>query len=246
MKTEAKNDYHPDIYWEETGKSYPYYPSVKHRTRFILGEIGKLHSDELIIFDYGCGEGSNLLEISERFSTKRLSLSGCDISGEAIHIAQKKLPNAELYADVFPEMDYEPNCIICSEVLEHTEEYEKIFQWFALNLKSGGKLILTTQAGKIHMSDKYTGHTQHFSLQQLELLLKGHNFRIESKRYWGWPFFSLQKMLTNINFKKVRSDYLEGEMNWKKKVVFSLANGSYYIHDFIGAGPQIYLTAVRR
>jgi hypothetical protein len=113
-------------------------------------------------------------------------------------------------------------------------------------LVDGGRLILTTQAGKIHASDKYTGHTQHFEIAHLEAVLKHLGFEIEKSRPWGFPFFTLQKYLTNLRFEKVRQNYLEGELTLRKRCVFEIAYFLFYLHDFIKLGPQIYIVARKK
>ena len=50
--------YKADVYWQRTEISYPHYPTVKHRLRFILNTIRSSGVDRSSrIFDYGCGEG---------------------------------------------------------------------------------------------------------------------------------------------------------------------------------------------
>jgi hypothetical protein len=131
-------------------------------------------------------------------------------------------------------------------VIEHTKDYFYILRWIKNNLAEGGRLILTTQAGKIHASDKYTGHTQHFEITHLDAVLKHLGFEIEKSRAWGFPFFTLQKYLTNLRFEKVRLNYLEGELSLRKRFVFETAYILFYLHDLIRLGPQIYITAKKK
>ena len=128
-------------------------------------------------------------------------------------------------------------------MIEHTEKYLDIIKWIHNNLDKNGTFILTTQSGKIHASDRYTGHTQHFKSKELELLLKNEGFKIHKSFLWGFPFFTLQKYLTNINFKAVQKNYLEGELSFRKKIVFDITYLFYFIHDLIKQGPQIYIIA---
>lgn len=122
---------------------------------------------DLLIFDYGCGEGSILQNIAEHFRINHKQLTGCDTSRKAIEIAAAHLDGVELHSCVFPKLKKKQNIIICSDVIEHTQDYLDILHWITENLAEGGKLILTTQSGKIHESDTYTGHTQHFDIKYL-------------------------------------------------------------------------------
>lgn len=245
---ESENpDYNPDIYWSDTSISYPYYPTVRHRKRFIINELKKYGvNTETFIFDYGCGEGSVLSEVKKDFGLADSQLAGCDISAKAVEIARQKLDSQHLYTEVFPQLRQKCDFIICSEVIEHTKDYFHILRWIKNNLADGGRLILTTQAGKIHASDKYTGHTQHFELAHLNMVLEHLGFKIEKSRLWGFPFFTLQKFLTDLRFEKIRQNYLEGGLTFKKKVVFEMANALFYFHDLIKSGPQIYIVAQKK
>ncbi len=240
--------YNPDIYWNDTEISYPYYPTVRHRRRFILNSIEKysLNKPDVFIFDYGCGEATMLKEIKHRFKVKAEQLGGSDISKTAIYAAKSKVDSPYLYCNPFPELDRKCDVIICCELIEHTKDFHDILYWIKNNLTAEGLLILTTQSGKIHASDKYTGHTQHFSIHQLNAILKRLGFDIKYSSLWGFPFFTLQKYLTNVNFDKVRCNYLEGELTFRKKIVFEIAYLLYYVHDLIGFGPQIYIIASNR
>ncbi len=256
MKTKAESffekvssgdfEYNCNLYWENTETAYPYYPTVRHRKRYILDAIKNIKfTKETFVFDYGCGQGSILNEIKYQFRGQDTNLGGCDLSEVAIEYARKKINSPYLYPQVFPQLPVKCDVIVCSEVIEHTEDYLEILYWIKNHLNYSGLLILTTQTGKIHASDKYTGHTQHFDIYQLTHILERLGFRIESASRWGFPFFTLQKYLTNWNFEKIRQDYLEGELSLKKRIVFKIAFWVYFLHDFINSGPQIYIQAIR-
>jgi SAM-dependent methyltransferase len=246
--SESENpDYSPDIYWTDTGIAYPYYPTVRHRRRFIINELKRYGiNSSTFIFDYGCGEGSVLKEVGRVFNLSDSWLAGCDISAKAVEIARQKIDSRHLYAEIFPKLEHKCDFIVCSEVIEHTKDYFHILRWIKDNLAVGGRVILTTQADKIHASDRYAGHTQHFEITHLNTVLEHLGFEIEKSRLWGFPFFTLQKYLTNLRFEKVRKNYLEGQLTFRKKIVFEIANIIFYLHDFIKSGPQVYIVAKKK
>ena len=236
--------YNPDQYWQDTEDSYPHYPTVRHRKRFILKKLKKHFPDgNFSVFDFGCGEGTLLKTIQEMFQLQNDQVGGCDISEQAIVGAQQKLGSPHLTHDLYPPLQKSFDVMLCSEVLEHTTEYEAIIRYMYENLSPGGIMIVTTQTGRIHASDRYTGHTQHFKIQELTALMKGMGLKMVSARLWGWPFFTLQKYLTNLQFNRIRKNYLEGNLTLRKKIVFGLTYCAYYLHDFIPYGPQIYVVA---
>ena len=236
--------YNPDTYWESTEASYPHYPTVRHRKRFILNAIAcaKLPPG-FTVFDFGCGEASLLKSIQAKFRLLDDQLGGCDVSGRAVVSAKMKLKSPYLFHALYPDLPRTFDVMICSEVIEHTRDYKKILEWMHANLAPGGLLILTTQAGKIHGSDRYTGHTQHFDRRELTNLLISIGYKIEQSYLWGWPFFTLQKYMTDFRFEQIQANYLEGSLSLRKKIIFSLAYLAYCLHDLIPFGPQIYITA---
>ncbi len=238
------HDYDPDQYWRRTKDSYPHYPTIRHRKRFIRGVLQREGlGDDTFVFEYGCGSGGVLKDVRDQFLLRDTQLGGCDISSTAIELARRDIASPLLYISTSPELPRPCDVIICTEVLEHTTQYDKILKWSWENLAERGLLIVTTQAGKIHASDRYTGHTQHFQLPRLNALLVQLGFSLEQSRLWGWPLFTLQKYLTDVHFKSVQKGYLEGELTFKKRLVFGLATALYYLHDFIPFGPQIFIAA---
>jgi 2-polyprenyl-3-methyl-5-hydroxy-6-metoxy-1,4-benzoquinol methylase len=242
---EGQMNYDPDTYWKITENSYPYYPTVRHRKRFIVNSLKELiaQNKNLFVFDYGCGEGSVLNEVKRQFQLRDRQLGGCDISKRAVGIAKREVHSPYLYCGAFPELYKKCDVIICSEVIEHTKNYLDVLRWIKNNIADGGFLILSTQAGKIHASDKYTGHTQHFDISQLNSMLRQLEFKIEYSRQWGFPFFSLQKYVTDLSFDSVRKNYLEGALSVNKRFVFGVAYLLYFINNLMDAGPQIYIIA---
>lgn len=236
--------YNPDQYWQNTEDSYPYYPTVRHRKRFILRALKKhIQAPVFSAFDFGCGEGSLLKSIQNKFGLTQEHIGGCDISKKATERAQENLRSPHLIHALYPKLQHPFDAITCCEVLEHTTEYADILRWMYENLKSGGVMIVTTQTGRIHASDRYTGHTQHFRIRELRSLLEKMGLEILQARLWGWPLFTIQKYLTNVHFDRIRKNYLEGTLTLRKKIVFTIAYFVYVLHDLIPFGPQIYIVA---
>ncbi len=239
-----KSEYNPSQYWEKTENAYAYYPTVRHRKRFIIDNLKYFNFDEnTFVFDYGCGEGGILSEVKNKFNLESNQLGGFDVAENVILKLKEKFSSPHFYCEKLPVLDKKCSVVICSEVIEHTEKYEDIINWIYNNLDKNGLLLLTTQSGKIHASDLYTGHTQHFKIKELKSLLKNKGFKIHKSYLWGFPLFSLQKYLTDIRFKDIQKNYLEGNMTLRKKIVFNITYFLYFAHDLIKKGPQIYITA---
>ena len=244
--SEESFDYHPDRYWRSAGASYAAFPSVRHRRRFIVSAL-KQHrpTADSFIFDYGCGMGDVLEEVQRRYGLGDEQLGGCDISEEALSAARRKINTPFLYNELFPNLPKPCDVIICTEIIEHTEQYQRILSWIHDNLVPGGLVILTTQSGALHKSDLYAGHTQHFKIKQLNRLLEESDFAIRTSSLWGFPLFTIQKHLTDISFGSVRRGYVEGDLTFRRRLVFNLAYVMFRLGDGIHFGPQIYITATR-
>lgn len=234
-----------DMHWQNVELTYNHYPSVRHRWHFILKIIKKWrHKSEIKVFDYGYGNGGLLLKIRDALNLDSSKLFGCDSSKKATKMAGRAL-------DIGPSQlsSNPPNAffdvIICSEVIEHTTQYNDILDWLAAHLSSQGLLILTTQSGKIHASDSYTGHIQHFKLSSLVSSLRDRGLKVTYARNWGFPFFTLQKYLTDFKFESIKESYLEGTFTLTKQIIFSLAYYVFFLNYLLPGGPQIFIVATR-
>ena len=238
------SDVRADLYWQKAAKSYSHYPTVRHRWRFILKQLrGPMSKPGAKVYDYGCGEGGLLVRIQSAFRLLSSQLHGCDISAEAVNLAAKRLPGCTLEGCPPPSDENMYDAIVCCEVIEHTPDFGNILHWISRALMPGGTAVVTTQAGTIHASDRYTGHTQHFRLGELVEAIEALGLQIEQAYAWGFPFFTLQKYLTDFRFGAVRASYLEGELSIRKRIVFAAANFVYFLHDFVPCGPQLYIVA---
>ncbi len=197
----------------------------------------------MFVFDYGSGPGLLLEEIKSAFGLPDADLGGCDISRTGLEKARQRLPGGKFFVGEFPELERPIDVAITSEVIEHTAEYRKVLQWMADHLKPGGDLIITTPGGTMDPPDEYYGHIQHFTLPQLTSILEDLGLDVQVARYWGFPFFTLQKWVTKKNFDSIRDNYMHGELDWKKRLIFKATYYAYFVHDLVSKGPQIFIHA---
>jgi len=233
-----------ESYWDSGVELYESHPTGRHRRRFIRNRLRKERDRAgLRIFDYGCGTGAVLEDAARILFLDEEKIGGCDISPRAIELVRNRFPGGSFYLEAYPEVDEKLDIVICSEVIEHTSEYRSILEWIAGHLREGGLLILTTPRIPMDPPDRAYGHVQHFRLRDLEMILSGLGFRIESSREWGFPLFTLQKWVTRRSFSKVSESFLEKPMNRAKHLFFYLVYLAYFIHDLVPRGPQLYIAA---
>jgi len=239
-------EYYSD-FWEKSVDLYESHPTGRHRRRFVRNALNNEKFNKTpFIFDYGCGAGSVLAEIQKIFDLPEDCFGGCDISKTAIEIVNGKFPGGQFYPSGFPEMEKAIDIAICSEVIEHTERYRDILTWLSNNIAPGGLLILTVPGTPMDPPDVSYGHVQHFELDELRDMLRDRGFELEIARRWGFPFFTLQKLVTRLFFKKIEAGVINTPMNTRKRTVFSIAYYLYFLHDLIPSGPQIFIKARKR
>jgi 2-polyprenyl-3-methyl-5-hydroxy-6-metoxy-1,4-benzoquinol methylase len=231
-------------HWSGSVETYKNHPTSRHRRRFIMNRLREIRpSHRTFVFDYGCGPGMLLEQIKSTYGLPDENLGGCDVSRTGIEKAREKFEKGMFFVGEYPVVGRPIDVAITSEVIEHTADYRKILTWMAENMAMGGDLILTTPGGTMDPPDEYYGHIQHFKLEQLTSILKELGLTIVVARYWGYPFFTLQKWVTKRNFDSIRDRYMHGEMDWKKKLIFTATYYAYLVHDLVPRGPQIFIHA---
>ncbi|MDO8500887.1 MAG: methyltransferase domain-containing protein [Gemmatimonadaceae bacterium] len=245
MSTAEVIDY--EEHWSSSVETYESHPTSRHRRRFVMSCLSGIHPRPgMFVFDYGSGAGLLLGQIQSRFGMPEMDFGGCDISLAGIEAARKRLPGATFIAGEFPALERGIDIAITSEVIEHTAQYREVLAWLADHMKSGADLIITTPGATLDPPDHYYGHIQHFTLEHLGEVLGELGFTICTARYWGFPFFTLQKWVTKRNFDRIRDQYMHGELNLKKKAIFALTYYTYFVHDLFPKGPQIFIHARKK
>ena len=231
-------------HWSNSVATYKSHPTSRHRRRFVMERLSQIKPRPgMFVFDYGSGPGLLLEQIKSAYALPDEDLGGCDISRTGIDKARERLAGGMFFVGEYPDLGREIDIAITSEVIEHTADYRQVLRWMADHLKPGGDLIITTPGGTMDPPDQYYGHIQHFTLPQLTEILEELGFTVKVARYWGFPFFTLQKWVTKRNFDSIRDRYMHGELDWKKQAIFKVTYYAYFVHDVFSKGPQIFIHA---
>lgn len=107
-------------------------------------ELGELTGEEQVL-DYGCGTGSLLLQMADKFPN--IELTGVDIDPEILKLAQKKdsLKKAKwILSSDFSSQNLSYDVVFASWVFHHFNNEEKLFHLKTCHdlLRKGGKLII--------------------------------------------------------------------------------------------------------
>ena len=156
------------------------------------------------VVDLGCGDGSLLASLRERWQDA--ALFGVDFAPAQIESNRRREPTmewavADLESDepILPQWQGGFDVVIASEIVEHLEHPERLLK-HAWNLaRPGGMLLLSTQSGRVHETEKRVGHRRHFSLSEMDILLREAGWM--PVRLWnaGFPFHDWSKAAANLS-----------------------------------------------
>lgn len=158
------------------------------------------------LVDLGCGNARLLAEIASRFPNIRLC--GIDLAAGQIELNRQTVPTCQ-----FVEMDLaiaDPaalpahlagrfDTVTAAEVIEHVDDPLSFLRNARALCRPGGRLLLSTQSGRVHETEKRVGHHRHYSSDQMRDLLIRAGFT--PLRVWnsGYPFHDLSKWYANRN-----------------------------------------------
>ncbi len=101
----AEQDHDPEQYWRRTKDSYPHYPTIRHRQRFLRDVLQRQGLNEhSFVFEYGCGSGEALRNVRDFLGLRADQVGGCDIAETAIELSRKALGSPYLYVSTAPPL----------------------------------------------------------------------------------------------------------------------------------------------
>jgi len=217
-------------------------PGTIYRTNLIIKKINNLGVSNIV--DAGCGSGELIRNILSK--TKGLKLSGFDVSEHIIERNKKIYEEVDFFCLNLNENVSHPkkfDLVVCCEVIEHLENWEKAIATLCALCRNDGYVILTTQAGKIYKHHQKLGHFKHFKKEEIEKELESNGLRIIESMYLGWPFMNLKNILADTFYKKVENSILKpGRQSSINKMAFKIFKVLYRISSK-KRGPQIFILA---
>ena len=102
--------------------------------------------DTSSLLDFGCGVGTTIDRFFDVNPNSNVQIIGCDISGGALSVAQKKYPKHIFYKIADDDLSVlEANSIdaaVMLHVLHHTDNHRRIFENIHEVLSPGGKFLI--------------------------------------------------------------------------------------------------------
>jgi 2-polyprenyl-3-methyl-5-hydroxy-6-metoxy-1,4-benzoquinol methylase len=202
------------------------------------------------LVDLGCGGGQLLREVQRELP--HAALCGFDLSASQIAANRERLPGidwqvanldgpvelGDAHRDRF-------EAVVASEIIEHVGDPAAFLRnAAALAVPGEGRLILSTQSGRIRETERRVGHRRHFTRSQLEALLEAAGW--EPIRLWrcGFPFHDLSKWVANRHPDRTMAEYSEKPYGFKQNAVCFLLRLAFRFNSK-RRGAQLFAVARR-
>lgn len=175
--------------WQELQKIGP----LTHtRYRLMLRELPAHLPANSRIIDVGCGNGTFLAILQERYP--QAILCGVEYSQQAKQVAPghiRKFIQVGDIVELAPKLADQPyDIVVCSEVLEHVPNPNQAIEAIVSLLKPKGLAVFTVPGGMRYWSeqDEVAGHFRRFEYDEFADLLQKSGLQIEHHYGWGGPF----------------------------------------------------------
>ncbi len=156
------------------------------------------NESELYVLDAGCGEGHLLVHLVKK--NPHNNYYGADVTEVALTKARERCASARYLLTDLAKIDLADNffdIIVCTETIEHIDDYRSVLKEFKRLLKPGGILILTfpnefwwTISRLIlgRRPIRVVDHVNFFTINKMKVLVAltvVKSFGLP----WHWPFF---------------------------------------------------------
>jgi 2-polyprenyl-3-methyl-5-hydroxy-6-metoxy-1,4-benzoquinol methylase len=210
-----------EMIWENvSGYMQHYSPTHRHIFSQLLSEIQR--GEIATVADIGCGEGSNLLFLRNKFPDAKLS--GFDISQTALEHARASVQATYCLLDIqkeAPERTYD--LVFCADVVEHLEDgrgtFAHIFQ------ENKHFVLFSTVQGQMREFEKTIGHVHSYRSGELKNKLEAAGFNALKIVKWGFLFYS--PIYQNLSDKPSVESVSHGQYGFSKKLACNVLYSSF-------------------
>lgn len=176
-----------DRLWAETWGDQQTFGPVHRRMRLeLLDLVTKL--SPVSVLDVGCGSGGNLAALAQAMPA--VTLSGVDVSEEALALAAQRVPRASFrQLDAQKEkLDEQFDLVLCNQVIEHLVDDIAALRNMALMAKRW--VLIGTMRGRMRKSELAIGHFRNYSDVELRAKTEIAGLEVVDIFGWGFPFYS--------------------------------------------------------
>jgi choline kinase/SAM-dependent methyltransferase len=204
----ARDDW--DRHWDEFAVAAAANPAQEYRRGLVVGLLGRAGPPPARIVDVGAGTGDLAAALREAFPSAEIL--GVDVSDSGLAAARRKVPDAIfLRTDLLREaagagLRGWATHAVCSEVLEHVDDPERLLANARSYLAPGCRLVVTVPGGPMSAFDRHIGHRQHFTACDLRTLLEQSGYAVELATGAGFPFFNLYRRVVIARGERLAAD----------------------------------------
>jgi SAM-dependent methyltransferase len=201
-----------DRHWDEYSDAVEENPAQAYRRTVIVSLLGLRSGGEGIrLLDIGSGQGDMALALRTAFPSAQIL--GLELSRSGVEMSKRKVPNGQflqrnLLEDVSVPAEQRnwATHAVCSEVIEHVDDPERLLRNARPYMRPDCRLVLTAPGGPMSAFDQHIGHRKHFSSREIDALLRSAGYITEYVGKAGFPFFNLYRCVVILRGKKLIED----------------------------------------
>ncbi|HET8547571.1 MAG TPA: class I SAM-dependent methyltransferase, partial [Bryobacteraceae bacterium] len=202
-------------HWEEYAASAQENPAQAYRRRLVFSALDLPDCGAARILDIGSGQGDFAAAL--RAWRPNAQILGLELSQSGVDIAARKVPGARFarrdllaYDPVPQEQRNWATHAVCSEVLEHLDDPERLLRNARAYMAPGCRLVVTVPGGPMSAFDRHIGHRRHFTASDLSGVLTAAGFSNVLITGAGFPFFNLYRCVVILRGRKLIEDVRAG------------------------------------
>ena len=201
-----------DQHWTDFSAAAEVGPTTRWRSKLILQHLGiDAASAAVRMLELGSGRGEFARDFCTRYGEARFL--GVELSRAGVELASKLVPEAHFVqrdllsdAPAGDQANFGATHAICSEVLEHVDEPARLVRNATAYMAPGCRLVVTVPGGPFNAFYKHIGHRRHYAPAELQKLLEGCGFAVETCYGAGFPFFNLYRLMLTARGEKLIQD----------------------------------------
>jgi len=177
-----------DDIWPAWRDMQRYAPAPRYLRRMVMNELSRLSFTSVL--DVGCGEGTLLKMIADRYPD--VELAGCEFSETAIAYCRQQLPQARVFfLDLLQDdvSGISSDLVVSVQVLEHLEDDHAALE--RLRAMCRRYAVISVPGGQLDDHGRRNGHYRHYTKQDLVAKMERAGFRVVRAFTCGWPVHSL-------------------------------------------------------
>lgn len=210
-----------------------YAPAPNYLRRMVMKELSRLQFDSVL--DVGCGEGSLLMMIHEKYP--RVRLAGTELSRTALQYCREQFPDAELMewdieAEAAPQVRYD--LVVSMQVFEHLRDDLSALK--KLREVCDRYVLISVPGGRLDDHGRRNGHYRHYTREGLSEKLEQAGFEVVRAFTCGWPVHSLlyRQLMRRLPKKWVQNAGL-GAYTPRQKALARIMGWAWYFNlSFVG------------